>query len=142
VKRSLHILVLGAAIAVGFLLWSRVTPALTLPPTVAQWSIEGSQICAKPASVNFPLWPGTSGARLVCRAEYAGSLGITLTAYVMPDVPRATAFCPFQDWLTVPKQPGEAAFHYRQYLGVVESPSADGNTLDRFAAAPEASLQH
>jgi len=142
VKQALHILVFGASIAAGSLLWSRITPALTLPPTVAQWSIEGSQTCAKPASVNFTLWPGTSGARLVCRAEYAGSPGMTLIVYVMPDVPRATAFGPFQDWLTGPKQPGESAFHYRQYLGIVESPSADGNTLDRFAAAAEASLQH
>jgi hypothetical protein len=142
VKRALHILILGAAIAVGSLLWSRVTPALALPPAVAQWSIEGSQTCAKPASVNFPLWPGTSGARLVCRAEYAGSPEITLTIYAMPDLPRATAFGPFQDWLTGPKQPGKSAFHYRQYLGIVESPDADRNTLERFAAAAEASLRH
>jgi hypothetical protein len=109
-KRVWHILILGALLSIGSVLWSRVAPALSLPPTVAHWSIEGSQTCAKPAPVNFPLWPGTSGARLVCRAEYAGSPEMTLTIYVMPDAPRATAFGPFQDWLTGPKQPGKSVF--------------------------------
>jgi hypothetical protein len=38
-KRIWHILILGVLIAAASLLWSRVTPALTLPSTVAQWSI-------------------------------------------------------------------------------------------------------
>jgi len=119
-KRVWHLFILVAAIAVGSLLWSRVTPALTLPPTIAQWSIAGAPACTKPASANFQIWPGTSGARLVCRAEYTGSPQMTLTIYAMPDGPGATAFGPFQEWQTGQRKPGIAACQYHAYLGIVE----------------------
>jgi hypothetical protein len=139
-KRVWHLFILMAAIAIGSLLWSRVTPALVLPSAVDAWSLARPQHCAKPATADFQIWPGTSGARQVCRAEYAGSPEMTLTVYDMPGGPRATAFGPFQDWLTGPKPPGKLVFHYRDYLGIVESPNADVITLDRFAAAVEATL--
>lgn len=139
-KRIWHILVVAAVIGIGSALWSRLTPALTLPRVVAQWSIAGSPSCTKPASANFQIWPGTSGARLVCRAGYTGSPEITLTVYEMPDVPGATAFGPFQEWQTGQRTPGIVAFHYHAYLGIVESPNADEDELDRFAAAAEATF--
>jgi hypothetical protein len=137
-KRISPILIAAAVIALGALLWSRITPALTLPATVAQWSIAGTQSCMKPAAANFSLWPGTSESRQVCRAEYTGSPAITLTIY---DRPGPTAFGLFQEWQTGQRQPGKLAFYYRGYFGVVESPSADMNTLDRFAAAAEETLR-
>lgn len=70
----------------------------------------------------------------MCRAEYAGSPKMVLTLYEMPDEPGATAFGPFQEWQTGQRTQGIAAFHYHDYLGIVESPNADINALNRFAA--------
>jgi hypothetical protein len=139
-KRIWHILIVAAVIGIGSVLWSRLTPVLALPSKVDNWSIASSPSCTKPASANFQIWPGTSGARLVCRAEYTGSPAITLTVYKMPDVPGATAFGPFQQWQTGQRKPGIVAFHYHAYLGIVESPNADEDALNRFAAAAEAAF--
>jgi hypothetical protein len=137
-KRISHILIAAVVIALGGLVWSRITPALTLPATVAQWNIASRQTCVKPATAKFPIWPGAAESRQVCRAEYTGSPAITLTIY---DRPGPTAFGLFQEWQTGQKQPGKLAFYYRGYFGVVESSSADMNTLDRFASAAEETLR-
>lgn len=78
----------------------------------------------------------------MCHAEYTGSPKVVLTIYEMPNHPGATAFGPFQEWQTGRREPGIVAFHYHAYLGIVESPNADMNALNHFAAAVEATLHH
>jgi hypothetical protein len=132
-KRALQIVILAAAIVIGVRVWRRVTPpAPVFPQMAGGWSIVGSKTCAKPAAANFPLWPGTSGARQVCRAEYAGSPPITLTIYNMDE---GSAFGPFQEWETGAKPHGKALFRFRDDLYIEESPNADMNTLQHFAVA-------
>jgi hypothetical protein len=137
-KRVSHVLLLGAAFAVFSEQRSCATPSLALPPTAARWNMASPAHCAKPDRGDFGRWRGTVGARQVCRVDYAGSPGMTLTLYDMPEWPGATAFDAMQRW---DRQPGKMAFYKGRYFGVVESsPEADTETVSRFIIALEAAL--
>jgi hypothetical protein len=136
-----HLVILVALITAGSVAQrSCIAPALALPQRVAEWSIVGKQSCAKPALAQFQIVHGTSGAQLVCRAEYAGAPEMTLTIYAMPGWPGPTAFGAFQDWQTGQRPPGTVTFYRPGYFGVVESLQADVTTLKRFATAAEATF--
>jgi hypothetical protein len=134
-KHYLYFLIV--AVAVGFCSEQRwfATSKLTLPPSAADWRIEGSPACAKPVPANLRPWRGTAGALQVCTARYIGSPAMTLTIFDMPGSVGATAFDAFQKWQT---QPGKLAFYKGRYFGVVESPNAGLSTLNRFTIAVEA----
>jgi hypothetical protein len=122
-KRLWHLIIAMAAIAFFSQLRSWTTPALTLPPTAADWKRE-AQDCAK-------------GARHTCTATYAGSPEITLTIYDMPGWPGPTAFGSFQEWQA---QPGKVAFNKGRYFGIVEAPDGNAEAVHRFIAAIESTL--
>jgi hypothetical protein len=137
-KRILGVSILGAAIAVGSDLWLLATPSVNPPSAAAAWKLSAPADCVNSVPAELQFWRGTSGARRVCRAEYAGSPAMRLTLFEMPEWPGATAFDAFQKWR--PTQPGRVGFFKGRYFGVVESPLADRATLDRFAAAVEKAL--
>jgi hypothetical protein len=60
-----------------------------------------------------------------------------LTLFYMPGWPGATAFDALQKWQILP---GKMAFYKGRYFGVVESPKADRNALNRFTIAVESTL--
>lgn len=60
-----------------------------------------------------------------------------LTIYYMPGWAGAAAFDAFQKWQV---QPGKIAFYKGHFFGVVESPKAELNTLNRFTVAVESTL--
>ena len=136
-KRLWHVVILGAAIAVSSEQRSCAAPSLALPSNAAEWNLAAPQNCVKPTPADLRIWRGTAGARRVCRAEYGNSLEMKLTIFDMPGWPGATAFDAFQKWQT---QPRKMAFYKGRCFGVVESPTADRNPLDRFTIAVEASL--
>lgn len=137
-RRILGVGILGAAIAVGSDLWVLATPSVQPPSAAAGWKLSAPADCVKPAPAELRVWRGTSGARRVCRAEYAGSPEMRLTLFDMPGWAGATAFDAFQKW--PPAQPGKVGFFKGRYFGVVESPQADRAALERFTAAVEAAL--
>jgi hypothetical protein len=61
---------------------------------------------------------------------------MTLTIYDMPAWGES-AFDAWQKWQT---QPGKMSFYKGRYFGVVESPNADMNTLNRFTVSIESAL--
>ena len=132
-KRILGVSILGAAIAVGSDVWVLATPKTNPPSAVAAWKLSAPADCVNSLPAEAQSWRGTSGARRVCRAEYAGSPSIRLTLFEMPEWPGATAFDAFQKWR--PAQPGKMGFYKGRYFGVAESPQADRARLDRFAVA-------
>jgi len=137
-KRILGVSILGAAIAVGSDVWVLATPHINPPSAAAGWKLSAPAGCVNSIPAEAQVWRGTSGARRVCRAEYAGSPTMRLTLFEMPECPGATAFDAFQKWR--PDQPGKIGFFKGRYFGVVESPQADRATLDRFAVAVQKAL--
>ena len=137
-KRILGVGVLGAAVAVGSDLWSLATPSASPPSAAAGWRLAAPADCVHSVPAELREWRGISGARRVCRAEYAGLPGMRLTLFEMPQWPGATAFDAFQKWR--PSQPGKLGFFKGRYFGVVESPQADRAALDRFTVAVEGAL--
>jgi hypothetical protein len=137
-KRILGISILGAAIGVGSDLWLLAAPKAVPPSAAAGWRLSAPADCVDSVPAELRFWRGTSGARRVCRAEYAGSPTMRLTLFDMPGWAGATAFDAFQKWR--PAQPGKIGFFKGRCFGVVESPQADRATLDQFAAAVEKAL--
>lgn len=137
-KRILGVSILGAAIAAGSDLWRLATPGANPPSAAAGWKLSAPADCVNSVPAEPQFRRGTSGARRVCRAEYAGSPTMRLTLFEMPEWPGATAFDAFQKWR--PAQPGKEGFFKGRYFGVVESQLADRATLDRFTAAVEKAL--
>jgi len=136
-KRLGSVCLLAAGIALCSDLLSYMRPGISLPATAAGWTLASAQDCVKPAAGELTKWRGIAGARRVCRGEYHGWPAMTLTIYDM----RAwggSAFDAFQKWQT---QPGKMSFYKGRYFGVVESPGADMNTLNRFAVAVESVLR-
>lgn len=137
-KRILGIAILLAAMAAGTDLWSWMRPSAGPPAAAAGWKLSAAADCVHAVPAELRGWRGISGARRVCRAEYAGSPGMRLTLFEMPEWPGATAFDAFQKWR--PAQPGRMGFFKGCYFGVVESPEADRAALERFAIAVERAL--
>jgi hypothetical protein len=135
-KRLLQIVIVTAAIAICADLLSSLAPRTPLPSTAAGWNLAAPQDCATPVPAGLRQWRGVARARSVCRGKYGGSPEMTLTLYDMPEW-GASAFDAWQKWQT---QPGKMAFYKGRYFGVVESPAADMNTLNRLALAVEATL--
>ena len=135
-KRLGSLCLLAAGIAVCSDLLSYVVPSASLPATAAEWTLASPQDCAKPVPAQFRNWRGTTGARRVCRGEYQGSPPMTLTIYDMPQW-GGSAFDAWQKWQT---QSGKMSFYKGGYFGVVESPNADMNALNRFTVAVESAL--
>jgi hypothetical protein len=61
---------------------------------------------------------------------------MTLTIYDM----RAWGGSAFDAWQKWQTEPGKMSFYKGRYFGVVESPTADMNTLNRFTVAIESAL--
>jgi hypothetical protein len=137
-KRILGVATLLAAIAVGSDLLRLARPHAGPPPAAGGWKLAAPAECAGSVPAELRSWRGVSGARLVCRGEYAGVPAMRLTLFEMPEWPGATAFDAFQKWR--PAQPGKMGFFRDRYFGVVESPQADRATLDRFTEAVENAL--
>jgi hypothetical protein len=137
-KRILGVCIAMAAIALGSDLLRLATPSVSPPSTAAGWKLSAPAECVNSVPAELRSWRGTSGARRVCRAEYAGAPAMRLTLFEMPEWPGATAFDAFQKWR--PAQPGKMGFFRDRYFGVVESPQADRPTLDRFTMAVENAL--
>jgi len=145
-KRLGSVCLLAAGIAVCSDLLSYVAPSASLPAVAAGWTLSSPQDCAKPVPAQLrnqrgtdwrgTEWRGTAGARQVCRGEYLGLPQMTLTIYDMREW-GASAFDAWQKWQT---QPGKMSFYKGGYFGVVESPNADMNALNRFAVAIESVL--
>src|SRR5580700_7142300 len=132
-KRPGSVCLLAAGIAVCSDLLSYVAPSASLPVIAAGWTLAFPQDCEKPVPVEFRNLRGTAGARRVCRGEYRGSPQMTLTIYDMP----AWGESAFDAWQKSQTQPGKMSFYKGRYFGVVESPNADRNTLNRFTVAIE-----
>jgi hypothetical protein len=137
-KRILGISIVAGSIAVGSDLWLLATPSASPPAAAGGWKLSARADCSNSLPADPQFWPGTSHARRVCRAEYAGSPSMRLTLFEMPGWPGATAFDAFQKWR--PSQPGKMAFFKGRYFGVMASPQANRATIDRFVAAVENSL--
>jgi len=137
-KRILHIAILAAALTAGSALWLLATPSIDPPRTAGAWTLSGKVDCVNFVPAEIRDWRGTSGARRVCRAEYAGLPTMRLTLVEMPGSPGRTAFDAWQKWR--PAQPGKIGFYKGRYFGVVESPGVDREMLDRFTVALERSL--
>lgn len=135
-KRVWYVII--AAVAIGVFSGQRscAEPVLALPPAADGWTLTAPQNCVKPVPASLLVWRGTAGARQACVAEYTGAPPMKLSIYDMPSE-FASAFDAAQKWSP---QPGKMSFFKGQYFGVVESPSADGHTLERFVLAMEAAL--
>jgi hypothetical protein len=127
---------LAAGIAVSSDLLSYIAPSASLPATAAGWILSSPQDCAKPVPAQLRSLRGTAGARRVCHGEYGGSPQMTLTMYEMPQW-GGSAFDAWQKWQA---QPGKMSFYKGRYFGVVESPGADMDALNRFTVAVESAL--
>jgi hypothetical protein len=136
-KRLAYLGVLGAVIAICSEQPSCATPIPALSPVAAEWKLASSPVCSRPVPAELRIWGGTTQARRACRAEYGGAPPMSLTIYYMPGWSGATAFDAFQRWQI---QPGKMAFYKGHYFGVVESPQADRNALNRFTVAVESTL--
>src|SRR5579864_5039932 len=132
-KRLLIVGILAAAIAIGSDLWQAARPSVSPPSTADEWKLSAAVDCGKPLKAEIQSWPETSGARRVCRAEYAGPSAVRLTLFEMPERPGATAFGAFQSSLF--SGPGKVGFLKGRYFGIVDSPQADRAALERFTAA-------
>jgi hypothetical protein len=106
-----------------------------LPPAPAEWKLV-DQTVLQPSSREAKVWDGTSGARKVWRASYAGDPPMKLTLYQMPWSP-GSAWDAIQEWRTLP---GAMAFAKGTYFGVAESPGAEQATLKRFVQAVTTAL--
>ena len=139
-KRLLIVTILATAVAIGSDLWQAATPSVNPPPTAGGWQLSHPAVCGTPLKAETRLWLGTSAARRVCRAEYAGPSAMRLNLFEMPaGWPRcARAFDAFQKWL--PSGPGKVGFFKGCYFGVVDSPRADRVALERFTLAIENAL--
>jgi hypothetical protein len=136
-KRFWYLLFFGITISLCSEQRWFATSKVTLPQLAGDWKIEAPPTCARPVPANLRPWRGTAGALQVCSAKYSGSPEMTFTIYDMPESVGATAFDAFQKWQRLT---GKMAFYKGRYFGVVESPRADLNTLNRFAAAVVATL--
>jgi len=116
---------------------SCATPIPLLSPVAAEWKLGSPQVCSQPVPAELRIWSGTTHARRACRAEYDGLPPMSLTIYYMPGWPGATAFDALQRWRI---QPGKMAFYKGPYFGVVESPQAGRNALNRFTVAVVSTL--
>jgi hypothetical protein len=137
-KRFWHVAILSAALAIfANQRFCGEESALALPPALAGWKLRVAESCVKPVPVELLVLRGTAGARQLCRAEYDGEPAMKLTLYDMPDLPGATAFDAEQKF---PAQPGKMGFFKGHYFGVVESPGADREALNRFVLAVETTI--
>jgi hypothetical protein len=137
-KRAWHIGILTAILAAGSEIWLLATPTVDPPRIAGSWTLSGTAQSTKDFPSEIRQWRGISGARRICRAEYAGSPPMRLTLLEMPESPGATAFDAFQKW--PPGQPGKIGFFRGRFFGVVESPTADRDTLNVFTSALEKNL--
>jgi hypothetical protein len=137
-KRILGVGLGAVALAIGSDLWLHAMPSVDPPATAAEWKLAVRAVCGNTSAPHSQFWRGTSQARRVCQAEYAGSPSMRLTLFEMPEWAGATAFDAFQKWR--PSQPGKMAFYKGRYFGVVESPQAGRAALDRFVVAVENTL--
>ena len=131
-------MILGAAIGIGADLWQAVMPSVNPPAAAAEWQLSSPADCGNPLKAEIQSWPGTSGARRVCRATYVGPSKVQLTVFDMPEWAGATAFGVFQRWLS--SGPGTMGFLKGRYFGVVDSPDLDHAAMERFRMAIENAL--
>ena len=96
-KRILHIAILAGDLTAGSELWLLATPGIDPPRTAGAWTLSGKAGCVNFVPGEIRGWRGTSGARRVCRAEYAGSPTMRLTLVEMPGSPGRTAFDAWQE---------------------------------------------
>jgi hypothetical protein len=137
-KRVIQVAILAAVLAAGSEIWLLATPSVDLPRVADTWTLSGAADCRKYLTAEIREWRGVSGARRVCRADYAGSPPMRLTLLDMPGSPGATAFDAWQKWR--PAQPGKMGFYKGRFFGVVESRRADREALNLFTSAVEKSL--
>lgn len=132
-KRIWHIAILAAVLGAGSEIWLLLaTPTIDPPHIAGAWTLSGTSECVKYLPSEIRQWRGISGARRVCRADYAGLVPVRLTLIEMPESPGATAFDAWQKWR--PAQPGKVGFYKGRFFGVAESPTADRETLNIFAS--------
>src|SRR5262249_18227461 len=91
---------------------------LAVPSTAGDWKLAEPASCFLPSPAERATWPGTSGARQMCRATFAGTPAMNVTLYEMPNRVGTSAFDAAQKF---PAQPGKMGFFQGSYFGVVES---------------------
>jgi hypothetical protein len=137
-KRVWHIAILAVLLAAGSDIWLLATPSADPPRVAGPWVLSAAAGCVKYIPPEIREWPGISGARRVCRADYTGLSPMRLTLLEMPGSPGATAFDAWQKWR--PAQSSKMGFYKGRFFGVVESPTASREVLSLFISALEKSL--